>query len=444
MKNSVKWLIRHGFLPHGEETGITGQWLGQILAHLIRQGQSLKQLSEQQWMEALTQTAKQLTRHPSVPGRESLIDPTKNELPLIQIDPYIRGIVRWLNMMHIYTICSCDGEGRRPAELYFLHDLSAEQLTIIRTCAPKRINVRLSRHSGRFQRILLHYDPDHMDDLLVMAERLYDVWRHPGQLLAYRFEAFKRRLISLLDINGPSGREQQVCRHLQRRLRPKTDELYTDHYGNLLAAIHCGDGPTVLLSAHMDTVCSFPPDRAIVCNENTLRASSGILGADDRAGIAVILELIDVIRHSRFHGTLKIAFTVREEIGCLGSRHLDRDFLRDVDAAIVVDRRGTRDIVTSNGGTPFCPDEYGQLFKQAGALAGMPDWKTTTGGLSDAKVFASFGIPSVNLSVGYQNEHTEDETLDCQAALETVLLLETIFDQNLLSPFIEQRTTVQN
>ena len=283
-----------------------------------------------------------------------------------------------------------------------------------------------------------------MDDLLVMAGRLYDVWRHPERLFAYRLEAFKRRLISLLTINGPSEREQQVRRHLQTRLRPKTDELYTDHYGNLLATIHCGDGPTVLLSAHMDTVCSFLPDRAIVCNGNTLRASSDLLGADDRAGIAMILELMDVIRHSRFRGTLKIAFTVQEEIGCLGSHHLDRDFLCDVDAAIVVDRRSTRDIVTSNGGTPFCPDEYGRLFEQAGALAGMPDWKTTTGGLSDAKVFASFGIPSVNLSVGYENEHTEDETLDCQAALETVLLLKTVFDQNWLTPFLERRIAVQN
>ncbi|WP_233134474.1 M20/M25/M40 family metallo-hydrolase [Geobacillus sp. 46C-IIa] len=162
----------------------------------------------------------------------------------------------------------------------------------------------------------------------------------------------------------------------------------------------------MLLSAHMDTVCSFPPDpRPRVQREYAARFIRHFR-ADDRAGIAAILELMNVVRHSRFHGTLKIAFTVQEETGCLGSRHLDRDFLHDVDAAIVVDRRGTRDIVISNGSTPFCPDEYGQLFEQAGALAGMPDWKTTTGGLSDANVFASFGIPSVNLSVGYQNERT--------------------------------------
>lgn len=36
----------------------------------------------------------------------------------------------------------------------------------------------------------------------------------------------------------------------------------------------------------------------------------------------------------------------------------------------------------------------------------MTGWKTTPGGLSDAKIFSEYGIPSVNLSVDYKNEHT--------------------------------------
>jgi tripeptide aminopeptidase len=101
---------------------------------------------------------------------------------------------------------------------------------------------------------------------------------------------------------------------------------------------------------------------------------------------------------------------------------------------IVVDRRGTRDIVTSYTGiVPFCDDDYGRIFETAGALAGMPDWKITPGGLSDAKVFAEFGNRTVNLSVGYEHEHTEFETLDYKAALETVLLLEAVFENNMIT-----------
>jgi tripeptide aminopeptidase len=93
-----------------------------------------------------------------------------------------------------------------------------------------------------------------------------------------------------------------------------------------------------------------------------------------------------------------------------------------------------RDIVTSYAGiVPFCGNDYSRIFETAGALAGMPDWKITPGELSDAKIFAEFGIPTVNLSVGYEHEHTEFETLDYKAALETVLLLEAVFENNMIT-----------
>lgn len=91
-------MIRHGFHPEDMETGITSQWLAQTFATLIQQRQHLDTISETDWMEALQQTAKQIVFYnDDIPGRETLVDPTKNELPLIQIDPYVRGIVRWLN-----------------------------------------------------------------------------------------------------------------------------------------------------------------------------------------------------------------------------------------------------------------------------------------------------------------------------------------------------------
>lgn len=145
MEKWTKLMIRHGFHPEDEETGITSQWLAQTFATLIQQRQHLDAISETDWMEALQQTAKQMVFRNDIPGRETLVDPTKNELPLIQIDPYVRGIVRWLNMMHIYTIYSCDGEGVRPATIYFLEDLSAQQLAIIRACTPQQIRIKAEK-----------------------------------------------------------------------------------------------------------------------------------------------------------------------------------------------------------------------------------------------------------------------------------------------------------
>nr|WP_275677700.1 M20/M25/M40 family metallo-hydrolase [Neobacillus drentensis] len=158
-----------------------------------------------------------------------------------------------------------------------------------------------------------------------------------------------------------------------------------------------------------------------------------MLGADDRAGVAAILEILSRVQKTNFRGTIKVAFTVEEETGCQGSRGIDQDFIEDVDAAIIIDCRGNRDIVTSlSFYFPFCPDEYGKLFEEAGKLAGMQDWKITPGGVSDALVFAEIGIPSVNLSGGYPNEHKSTETVDYKSTFETVLFAESVLHHQLI------------
>ncbi|MGV2941946.1 M20/M25/M40 family metallo-hydrolase [Mesobacillus sp. LC4] len=219
---------------------------------------------------------------------------------------------------------------------------------------------------------------------------------------------------------------------MKNKLNRVLDNCFIDKKGNLLGYMECGTGPTILLSAHMDTIEEIECGREIIEEGTTLTSSKGILGADDRAGIAAILSILNRVRKTNFNGTIKVAFTVEEEIGCRGSRGIDKDFIEDVDAAIVIDRRGKRDIVTTNGGFHFCSEEFGKLFEQAGKLAGMEDWQVTPGGISDAKVLAYYGIPSVNLSAGYQNEHTDYETVDYLATVETVLLVESLLHNNMI------------
>ncbi|WP_227937638.1 hypothetical protein [Alkalihalobacillus deserti] len=50
----------------------------------------------------------------------------------------------------------------------------------------------------------------------------------------------------------------------------------------------------------------------------------------------------------------------------------------------------------------------------------------------DAKSFAEFGIPSVNLSAGYLHEHTDDEVVDYKATYETVKLIEAVLHEGLI------------
>ena len=61
--------------------------------------------------------------------------------------------------------------------------------------------------------------------------------------------------------------------------------------------------------------------------------------------------------------------------------------------------------------------------------ANSPVWPAENwpGGSGNTKIFAEFGIPAVNWSVGHQHEYTEFETLDYKATLETV------FENNMIT-----------
>jgi tripeptide aminopeptidase len=431
MKNT-HLLIRYGFKASDTIGRYSGQpshaskLLEQTLANLGITFGNLASATEEQWAAALKAASFQIERR----GGECLVNPTLGELPLADMDLYMRGICRWMNELGIYTIHSCEGHGRRLPMVGALNHPTRKQIELLRLLAPEGMTV-LPRNKT--------IDLDcggHQELLLQFAERLYEVAANPTALVRYEAENFKQRLIGLLSITGASGNEGLIRQAVRGKLRPLADDLYVDRAGNVCAAIYCGEGPTVLLSAHMDIYQELEPERRIIQDGTILRSTEGILGADDRAGIAVILEIASKIHRTNFNGTLKVAFTVKEEIGLIGSQKLDPCFLADVDAAIVVDRRGTRDIVTSCASViPFCPEEYGMLFEEAGRLAGMPDWRTTTGGSSDAKVLSQmFGIPSVNLSAGYTYEHTDSETVDYTATYETLKLIESVLHHQLVVP----------
>lgn len=245
-----------------------------------------------------------------------------------------------------------------------------------------------------------------------------------------RRERFERDLEQLLAITAPSGYEAPVARHLQRRLRESADHLKPDAYGNLLGERRFGggEGPVILLSAHMDTVW-VDPRRRLRRQGGNWSSTLGPLGADDRAGIAIIITALESLEEARFAGTIKLAFTREEEIGRIGSNEIDPAWLEGVDLAVVVDRRGSRDIVVRNGCMDFCGPDTAAFLERCGAACGMPDWRAVRGGISDAMTFAGHGIHSVNLSAGYHGEHTEQETMNIQSGLDTVRLLVMAVEQ---------------
>lgn len=385
----------------------------------------IKAISEDSFKIALLTASSRMNHY----GGETLINPLHEELPLASIDLHMRGICRWMNELGMHTLTCCEGHGRRVPMVGTWTQLTSDQLELLHGLAPAGMSIRARNKSVYFE------CDGNMELLLQLAERLYEVFTDQMSIQEYHVNMFKHRLIEYLMITGESGNEEQMRSLIRHQLKLLTDDQFMDPAGNLCATFYCGQGPTVLLSAHMDIYQELEEDRKIMEENTLLRSSSGILGADDRAGIAIIMEIVSRIHRTNFNGTLKLAFTVEEEIGLIGAQNLDPLFLADVDAAIVVDRRGKRDIVTSCAGIiPFCNEAYGQIFEEAGRLAGMEDWKVTAGGSSDAKILSQqFGIPAVNLSAGYMNEHTDQETVDYLAAYQTVNLIESVFRHQLIT-----------
>lgn len=434
--NMNRLLARHGLERNDAPDSHAGRLLRAALAQLGHRDGWPDEMEESRWMEALERAARQAGGR----GGEHLADPRTEELPLARIDPYMRGIVRWMNELGIHTASCCDGHGRREPLVTLLRPPAEQELRLLRSLLPEGLRLR-----RQWKRTLVFEcdDPSGALPLLLdCAERLHGLLRDPERRIRIEAEWFKERhLLDLLNVPGASGREGPIRRVLLSRLRRIADRVRTDGIGNVLAEIRMGDGPTVLLSAHMDVCREIVRGRRILQVGNVLRSSEGILGADDRAGIAIALHVAERVRGTGFRGTLKLAFTVREEVGLVGASRIDSAFMRDIDAAIVIDRRGDRDIVTSCGGAvPFCEPSYGRLFEEAGELAGMSGWRVTAGGSSDAVVFAGkFGIDTVNLSAGYMHEHTDRETLDVVAACETAKLIETVLHHRMIEAWAGSR-----
>lgn len=143
-----------------------------------------------------------------------------------------------------------------------------------------------------------------------------------------------RTFLELVQIDSPSKKEADVANYLERILKPLGVEMWRDDAGEKIGG-NCGNlhvrmaanastAPAVLFSAHMDTVMPGLGIKPRV--EDGVIRSDGttVLGADDKSGVAVIVEMLRVLHESKIpHGPVEVIFDVAEEIGLLGANHVD-------------------------------------------------------------------------------------------------------------------------
>lgn len=153
---------------------------------------------------------------------------------------------------------------------------------------------------------------------------------------------------NLVKTDSPSFHEADTARLVIKMLAAMDVEASTDgagehlggDSGNVIATIPGRGSRGIIFSAHLDTVDPGTGIEPLVADGVIVSSGPTILGADDKAGVAVVLEAVRVLKERHLeHAPIQIIFTVAEEKGLLGAKELKREQI-GADLAFVFDSAG--------------------------------------------------------------------------------------------------------
>lgn len=173
----------------------------------------------------------------------------------------------------------------------------------------------------------------------------------------------------------------------------------------------------------MDTVFKLPPEDIFFDPKKNVLWSPDGLGADDRAGVFAIVQII------RSGLRPHIIFTTDEEKGGMGAAELAKQEcpFKELKYIIELDRRGSNDCVFYD-----CENyEFTDYVESFG-------FEYNFGSYTDICEFCpAWKVAGVNLSIGYRDEHTVSEVLFIGQMLSTVEKVKKMLEdaKNLDKPF---------
>ena len=358
--------------------------------------------------------------------------------------------------------------------------------------------------------------------------------------------------LELVQVDSESKHEAQIVKVLKEKFTALGVVVFEDdsasrtgqEAGNLICLLKgtkAGVSP-IYFTCHMDTVTPGNGVKPSIKDGVIETDKTTILGADDKAGIAALLEAVRVLKEQGIpHGDIQFILTVSEEIGLLGSQAMDPSLLKaefgyaidsggavgeiivaaPTQARVVakihgktahagvapekgisaitmaakaiakmplgrIDDELTANIGTINGGTAtnvVCDyvevvaearglvkekmesqvqqmkelfeqeaaamggradvtidvmyasyklgdgDHVVEVAKRAAAKIGREPKLLQSGGGSDANIFSGYGIPTVNLAIGYEDIHTTDEKMPINELVKVTEMVLAIIEE---------------
>lgn len=233
------------------------------------------------------------------------------------------------------------------------------------------------------------------------------------------YKKIEEIFLDLVKISSPSGYEDGIREYIINFISSCPVSYEIDNYKNLIVNYHGNSNQILLFDAHMDTVGPCEQIIPVIKDDIIYSDGNSILGADDKAGIAACLYLIQQLTQIEVPiYSLRFIFSVSEEVGLQGAKHLDDKYLKDVLYAFALDGEGKPGSVvnktpyTCKGGLTFigreahagvCPENgINALYVASHAICEMPNGRinentTCNIGVIEGGIATNVVMPQVNM-----------------------------------------------
>ncbi len=166
--------------------------------------------------------------------------------------------------------------------------------------------------------------------------------------------------LALVQIDSESYQEGNFHAEMVSRLKKLGCSVFVDKAGKKIGSTAPGNivaslkgsvpGKPFILSAHMDTVCPGKAIKPCVKKDRVTSDGTTILGADDKAGVAIILEILQVLKEQKMpHPGVEVVLTLCEEMGMHGAKNLDYSKIKGKDG-LILDNESIEDLLVRGPG----------------------------------------------------------------------------------------------
>ncbi len=151
-------------------------------------------------------------------------------------------------------------------------------------------------------------------------------------------ERLLNEFLELVQIDSETKFETEIAKVLTEKFSQLGVNVFEDDTtsitghgaGNLICTLEGTKTgvDTIYFTSHMDTVVPAKGVKPSIKDGYVVTDGTTILGADDKAGLAVMLETIRILKEQNIqHGTIQFIITVGEESGLHGAKALDRGLI---------------------------------------------------------------------------------------------------------------------